>query len=119
MKIPLTLSHNFFHKFFEQNKVPPFYEHVSGLPDSVYNSGNLSEYQKSRINCIYNVPPYIFGDGDLVNPHFGYYSRSYQLGYAMDLTEFKSATAYLRNTLKKKRIKLFGKIYKSWKETTI
>ncbi len=105
MKIPFVESHNFYFDFFEKNQVPAFYSKIDGVPQSFFAETDLSKKTKNKVHIVNCIPPHIFDDGDGINPSYGYFSKSYRMGFAMDLTDYDSARAFLRDRLGKKTFK--------------
>ena len=105
MKIPFVESHNFFFDFFEKNQIPAFYSKINGVPKSFFAETVLSKKARNKVHIVNCVPPHIFDDGDSIDPSYGFFSKSYRIGFAMDLTNHDSARAYLRDRLGKKTFK--------------
>ena len=97
---------NFHFDFFEKRYVPRYYNGIAGIPQVFYQLPYpKNDIRNKRIAIINCIPPYLSVNEDNLNDAYGYYSKSYRLGFAMDLSESNSAREYLRNQLGKKMFK--------------
>ena len=97
---------NFHFAFFEKRYVPPYYEGITGIPQEFYQLPYpKNDIRNKRIAIINCIPPYLSVNEDNLNDAYSCYSKSYRLGFAMDLSESISAREYLRNQLGKKMFK--------------
>ena len=97
---------NFHFDFFEKRYVPRYYQGITGIPQEFYQLPYpKNDNRNKRIAIVNCIPPYLSVDGDNLNDAYSYYSKSYRLGFAMDLSESSSEREYLRNQLGKKMFK--------------
>lgn len=97
-------SHNFHFDFFEKNKIPFFFNKVPHVP-SMYCPGTNAGTESKSVHILNCVLPYIIDDTCEIAPQFGYFSKTYRLGFAMDFSKNESQRDYLRNRLGKKMFK--------------
>ena len=97
---------NFHFDFFERSFIPDYYQGIKGIPQEFYQLPYpKNDSRNKRIAFINCIPPYLSVNEDNLNDSFGCYSKSYRLGFAMDLSKSSSAREYLRNQLGKKMFK--------------
>lgn len=96
--------HNFHYDLFEKRSVPINYQNIKGIPIEFYEPSYASQVDDhvTIINC---VPPYLEISNKNINSKFANISRSYRLGFAMNLSESKSAIEFLKIQLGKKGYK--------------
>ncbi len=102
MKLPGIQSHNFAFDFYEKNKVPFFFKEIKNVPKSYFRDNHKKDNKVHIVNC---VMPYIGKRKSTIIDDYGFYSKSYRLGYAMDLSNSSCATEYLKDVLGKKPYK--------------
>lgn len=97
---------NFHFDFFEKRFIPEYYHGIKGIPQEFYQLPYpKNENRNKKITIINCVPPYLSVNEDNLNDSYSCYSKSYRLGFAMDLSESSSARDYLRNQVGKKTFK--------------
>ena len=97
---------NFHFDFFEKRYVPRYYQGIKGIPLEFYQLPYpKNDIRNKRIAIVNSIPPYLSINEDNLTDSYRCYSKSYRLGFAMDLSESSSAREYLRNQLGKKMFK--------------
>ena len=101
---------NFHFELFEKRSIPFYYQNIAGIPKTFYQFPNPDEYKVNDSTTIINcIPPYIpINDKTLIDSYKSF-SKSYRLGFAMDLRSFTSTQEFLR-------IQLGKKVYKNLRQ---
>lgn len=97
---------NFCYSFYEDKSFNKYYTNLAAI--NKLNDEKATEvclYDKNLIVSIYLIPQYLNIGANHLNSYFGVFCKSYQLGFAIDLTNFSSAKDYLKNQLSTKVFK--------------
>jgi len=96
-------TYNFHFDFFEKRELPPFYEIKERDSDCI--SPNKAESKSIENGAVLLIPPYLNYTQKDLKPGYSCSSKSYWIGFAMDLHPFNNFREYLRHQLGKKPYK--------------
>lgn len=97
---------NFYYEFFEKHSLPIWFKSSETIktdqntPEKIQFNHKLKRF--TVVNC---TPNYSEFENLIINPEFGYFTKTFRKGYLMDFSGFKSSSEYLRYNLNSKTYK--------------